>query len=483
MPRLSDITGATLPPGRDVEIAGVTADSREVRPGWLFAALPGSRRDGRDFIPEAIARGAVAVLAPPGTEVPGETVLVADDNPRRALALAAARLHPRQPEVIAAVTGTNGKTSVASFTRQVWARLGRSAASLGTLGVVSPAGTEEGSMTTPDPVALHQRLQALAEAGVTHAAIEASSHGLDQHRLDGVGLAAGAFTNVTRDHLDYHGDMEAYAAAKLRLFRALLPSGAVAVVNADDAFAIPVTAAARERGLRVISYGRAGGDIALLDIRPEADAQILRLRLDGREHGLRLPLAGGFQAMNALCALGLVIACGDEAGAALAALEHLEGVPGRLQQAGTRACGAPVFVDYAHTPDALAAVLRALRPHAAGRLVVVFGAGGDRDPGKRPQMGAVARELADEAIVTDDNPRGEDAAAIRRAVLEGCPDAREIGDRAEAIRTAVRELAPGDVLVVAGKGHERGQIVGDTVLPFDDIAQVRAALAELGEAA
>lgn len=475
MPRLSDIAGRSF--ADNPEIAGLTADSRQVRPGFLFAALPGSKADGRGFIADAVAKGAVAVLAPTGTDIADVAAIVADE-PRRAFALMAARFFGRQPATMAAVTGTNGKTSVAVFTRQIWTRLGLSAASLGTLGITWPKGNIDGGLTTPDPVSLHRTLADLAADGVTHAAFEASSHGLDQFRLDGVLIRAAGFTNLTRDHLDYHPDMEHYASAKLRLFGALLPEGGAAVINADSDLAPRLVALCRARRHRVMTYGAAGQDLRLVERTPEADGQVLSVEVLGRRHAVRLPLAGAFQAANALCALGLAIGCGADADAAVAALEHLSGVPGRLQQVAMYR-GAPVLVDYAHTPDALETVLKAVRPHAARRLVVVFGCGGDRDPGKRPQMGRIAAELADIAIVTDDNPRSENPAAIRAAILAACPGAREIGDRARAIMTAVSELQEGDLLVVAGKGHERGQTVAGVVHPFDDADECRKAVEAL----
>jgi UDP-N-acetylmuramoyl-L-alanyl-D-glutamate--2,6-diaminopimelate ligase len=485
--RLSDLVAgatATVPAAtsRDVEIAGLTADSRRVGAGFLFAALPGAANDGRAYIADAVRRGAVAVLAPSGTALPAglpAVALLLDDNPRRALALAAARFHGRQPRVVVAVTGTNGKTSVAAFARQIWLGLGKPAASLGTLGVVANDRDRPGSLTTPDPVALHATLAELATAGIEHAAIEASSHGLDQYRLDGVRLSAAAFTNLSRDHLDYHGTMERYFAAKRRLFAELLPTGAAAVVNADAAEHDALAATCRAAGLRLISYGRAGRDLRLEAVAPTATGQRLEVSLSGRRHRLDFPVAGGFQAHNLLCALGLVIGAGEDADAALATVAGLSGVPGRIELAARHPNGAPVYVDYAHTPDALATVLGALRPHAHGRLAVVFGCGGDRDRGKRPEMGAVAARLADRVVVTDDNPRSEPPATIRAAILAGCPGAREIGDRAAAIAEAIAGLAPDDLLVIAGKGHETGQTVAGVVHPFDDRAVARAAVARI----
>ncbi|MGE5514916.1 MAG: UDP-N-acetylmuramoyl-L-alanyl-D-glutamate--2,6-diaminopimelate ligase [Bacteroidota bacterium] len=460
-------------------ITGVTCDSRKVAPGVLFAALPGAKADGRNFISQAISQGAAAILAPEGTEFDtGAVPLVCVPNPRRTFARAAAAFAGAQPAVMVAVTGTNGKTSTVTFARQIWARLGHKAASLGTLGIQAEGRPTRPSLTTPDPADLHGALAELAAAGITHAAMEASSHGLDQYRLDGVRLKAAAFTNLTRDHLDYHAGMEAYGAAKLRLFSELLPADGVAVVNADSDFADQVL----PRAAKVLSFGRNGTDIRLISATPDAHGQVLALQVLGRAVTVHLPLAGTFQAENALAALGLVIAAGDDPVAATAALEHLQGVPGRLQKVAENAAGAPVYVDYAHTPDALETVLKALRPHTAGRLIVVFGCGGDRDPGKRPQMGAIAERLADIAIVTDDNPRSEDPALIRKAILAACPHAAEIGDRAAAIRTAIAQAQAGDVVVLAGKGHETGQTVGATVLPFDDAEEARKAVTVRGAA-
>ena len=480
MPRLADLL-----PGHaraaDPFIVGISSDSRKIAPGMLFAALPGIKTDGRAFIAQALARGAAAILAPAGTAVDtGAVPLVQDGNPRRAYALACAAFFAAQPATMAAVTGTNGKTSVANFTRQIWTHLGRRAAALGTLGVIADGRPARPSLTTPDPADLHGLLAELAHGGVTHACMEASSHGLDQFRLDGVRLGAAAFTNLTRDHLDYHGDMEDYLAAKLRLFAELLPEGGTAVVNMDDAAAPQVIAAAGRRPL--IRTGRAGVELRLIEAEPLAAGQMLTLEIMGATVRLALPLAGSFQAANALTAAGLALACGDRADDICLALTALAGVPGRLQQVAHR-LGAPILVDYAHTPDALETVLTALRPHAQGRLVVVFGCGGDRDAGKRPLMGAIAVRLADIAIVTDDNPRGEDPALIRRAILAAAPAALEIADRRAAIGHAVGLLRSGDVLVVAGKGHESGQIVGTTILPFDDAQECRDTVAALGETA
>jgi UDP-N-acetylmuramoyl-L-alanyl-D-glutamate--2,6-diaminopimelate ligase len=399
------------------------------------------------------------------------------NNARRALALAAAKFFSRQPATIAAVTGTSGKTSVAAFTRQIWSALGHQAASIGTIGVVSPKGEKYGSLTTPDPVELHRTLDALAGEGVTHLALEASSHGLDQHRLDGVRIAAGAFTNLSRDHLDYHASIEAYLAAKLRLFDALIVPGGTAVIGVDDCYAGQAVEAAAKRGLKLLTVGEQGDDIKLVGGEIDGFAQVVTIAHGGRDYKVKLPLVGGFQVQNAALAAGLAIATGGEPARVFAALEHLTGAKGRLELAGT-AKGAPIFIDYAHKPDALAKALQALRPYAGGRLMVVFGAGGDRDAGKRPIMGRIAQENADRVIVTDDNPRSENAAAIRAAILAAAPGAIEIGDRAEAIRKAIAELSDGDVLLIAGKGHETGQIIGERIVPFSDHEAVAAALQE-----
>jgi UDP-N-acetylmuramoyl-L-alanyl-D-glutamate--2,6-diaminopimelate ligase len=470
---LPETSGA---PSGAIDIAGMTADSRRVKTGDLFVAVPGTKADGLGFVPQAIAAGAVAVLAERQPDnLPDGVAFVAASNARRALALAAARLYPRQPEVITAVTGTSGKTSVASFTRQVWEEMGEQAASMGTIGVVSPKGETYGSLTTPDPIALHHTLDELAGEGVTHLALEASSHGLDQYRLDGVRIAAGAFTNLSRDHLDYHPSVKAYLAAKLRLFEDLIVPGGAAVIDADHDYAETVIAAARKRELRIFTVGRKGKDIRLVDAVIEGYAQSVTIESHGKRHDLHLPLVGSFQVENALVSAGLAIATGSDPGQVFAALEDLEGAKGRLEFVGRRN-GAPIFIDYAHKPDALSKTLDALRPYVKRRLVVAFGAGGDRDAGKRPIMGAIAAEKADRVIVTDDNPRSEDPAAIRRAIMAAAPDAVEIGDRAEAIRQSIAALEDGDVLVIAGKGHESGQIIGDRTLPFSDHDAVAAAL-------
>ena len=463
----------------EVDVTGMTADSRAVQPGFLFAALTGAKVDGRDFISDAIARGASAVLAAPGATVNDPRVrLIIDSNPRRRFALLASRFYGAQPATIAAVTGTNGKTSTVRFTEQLWTHLGLKAGSVGTLGAHAPGLSIPGSLTTPDPVKLHQILAEFARAGVTHLAMEASSHGLHQFRMDGVRIAIGGFTTLARDHLDYHGSVAAYLAAKLRLFSDVMIPGGTAVLNADNAEYPAFEAAARPRGHRILSYGRDGEDLKLVDARLGEGHQDLDLAIFGKPYRVRLPLAGAFQVSNALCALGVVIAGGADVAHAVAALEKLEGIPGRMERVGITADGATVYVDYAHTPDAIETALAALRPHTRRKLVIVFGCGGDRDRGKRRIMGERAQVLADAVYVTDDNPRSENAAAIRAEVLQGAPNATEIGDRAEAIASAIAGLEAGDVLLVAGKGHETGQIVGDRVIPFDDREIARAALKE-----
>src|SRR5215831_8620314 len=462
-------------------VTGISADSRAVKPGFMFAAVPGAKADGLTYLPQAIAAGAVAVLAEcePPCPLPDHVGLVNVPNVRRALALAAAKFYPRQPATIAAVTGTSGKTSVAAFTRQIWTALGRAAASIGTIGVVTPAGEEYGALTTPDPVELHRIVDRIAGEGITHLAIEASSHGLDQHRLDGLHVGIAGFTNISRDHLDYHGTLEAYRRAKLNLFRNLVKADGVAVIAADHTFAAEVADAARDRGLRIIAVGRTARDIRLISSAASGFSQVLSLEYEGVRYQVQLPLVGAFQVENVLVAAGQAIAAGDDAAAVFAALEGLVGAKGRLELVG-RKSGAPIFVDYAHKPDALAKALEALRPYVRGKLVVVFGAGGDRDAGKRPLMGAIAAEKADHVIVTDDNPRSENPGAIRAAILGGAPGADEIGDRSEAIRRAVADLKPGDVLLIAGKGHETGQIIGQNIVPFSDHEAVRDALAAGG---
>jgi UDP-N-acetylmuramoyl-L-alanyl-D-glutamate--2,6-diaminopimelate ligase len=485
---LLEETGMNQQALKDLDIAGLTADSRAVEPGFLFAALPGTEQDGRTYINEAVQRGAAAVLAPPGTDlndgrfnIAGAPIrLITDSNPRRRFALMAARFFNAQPDTIAAITGTNGKTSVAQFTQQLWASLGYKAGYMGTLGAQAPGMNLDGSLTTPDPVRLHSILADMAKAGTTHLAMEASSHGLHQFRIDGVRLAIAGFTTLSRDHLDYHGSMAAYLAAKLRLFSDVMMAGGVAVLNADSTEFAAFDATCQMRGHKVLSYGRNGSCIQIRDIHTDVDSQLLNVIVLGKTHHVRLPLAGAFQVSNAMCALGLVLAGGADPIQAVEALEGLKGIAGRLERVGLSETGAPVYVDFAHTPDALETVLQALRPHVTGKLTVVFGCGGDRDKGKRRLMGEKASSLADLVFVTDDNPRTEGAAVIRAQILQGCPGATEISDRADAISTAIQGLSGGDVLLLAGKGHETGQIIGTTVIPFSDAEVARQVLGQGG---
>lgn len=499
--RLGLLIDGVRPDAASIEIAGVTADSRAVRPGYLFAALKGAKADGSRFIPDAVRAGAVAVLI----EVPHsahsresgnpaalagtgsllsqgravEVVEVVDSH--RALALAASRFYPRQPKHLVAVTGTSGKTSVSVFTRQIFEAAGHLAASLGTIGLVTARRTVTGGLTTPDPVKLHQTLAELAADGIDHVAMEASSHGLEQKRLDGLRLVAAGFTNLGRDHLDYHPSVRAYLDAKLRLFSAILPPEGTAVINADSDVAAEVIAAAKARGSKVMTVGVSGNDIRIESAEPAGLSQRLVLEARGRRHDFLLPLAGTFQAENVVMAAGLAIAAGLPADTAIAALAVLKGAQGRLEKVAETAEGAAIFVDYAHKPEAIRAALSALRPMTRGRLIAVIGAGGDRDAGKRPLMGAAATAFADLVIVTDDNPRSEDPASIRRAILQAAPNAIEIAGRGRAIGEAIAMLRDGDVLCIAGKGHETGQIVGDKVLPFSDHEAVAAALREVAQ--
>lgn len=461
------------------QITGVAFDSRKVQPGEVFVALAGVKADGARFIADAVAKGAVAIVSgqPRPADLDGSIAFAQVPDPRLALSLAAARVHPRQPGTIVAVTGTSGKSSVADFTRQIFQALGHEAASLGTVGIVTAKASKYGSLTTPDPLSLHATLDRLAGEGITHLAMEASSHGLDQRRLDGVMLKAGAFLNLGRDHLDYHPTVDDYLAAKLRLWD-LLPQGAPVVINSDGPYADRAIAAAVERGHPVLTVGNGGETLTLDRVVRQGFSQILTIRAEGRTFEVELPLVGDFMAGNALVAVGLAIALGEESEPAIRAIAHLVGVPGRLERVGS-VNGALAVVDFAHKPDALEAVLTTLRPYATGRLICLFGCGGDRDRGKRPVMGQIAANLADLAIVTDDNPRTEDPAAIRAEILAASPKLTEIGGRAEAIQAAVRMLGAGDVLVVAGKGHETGQIIGDRTYPFSDQDVVRTAIAEI----
>ncbi|WP_031551084.1 UDP-N-acetylmuramoyl-L-alanyl-D-glutamate--2,6-diaminopimelate ligase [Parvularcula oceani] len=454
-----------------VEVAGVTADSRAVEPGYLFAALPGSQADGRRFIPQAVEAGAVAVLALPGTQAP--VPVIESEEPRLTLAQIAMSLHPGQPRHVAGITGTNGKTSVARFAAQLWTALGHPSGTLGTLGAFAPGYDYALRHTTPDPVEIHQVLSTMARLGTTHLAMEVSSHGLAQHRADGVRFSQAAFTNITQDHLDYHGDFADYLAAKLRLVTELLPEGETAVIGADGAGSAEVIAATLGAGRRVCSVGRKGERLMLRSLEPLPTGLRMEVEVEGRTHALSLPLIGAFQADNALVAAGLALTSGHDDSAVLPALEHLSAAPGRMQHAGTkrvRGGEAAIYVDYAHTPDAVSTALAAIRPHAEGEVHIVLGAGGDRDRTKRPLMGRAAAEGAERVIVTDDNPRTEAPGPIREAVAEGAPGARIVPDRAAAIQEAVEALGPGDVLLIAGKGHEKYQIVGEVTYPFDDVA-------------
>ncbi|NRB04108.1 MAG: UDP-N-acetylmuramoyl-L-alanyl-D-glutamate--2,6-diaminopimelate ligase [Rhodobacteraceae bacterium] len=477
--------GLTARGGANPTITGVSVDSRDVKPGHLFAAMPGTNVHGGAFIQYALRMGAAAVLTDAeGARIAAdelaahEAALVLAERPREALSRTAALFFDAQPATMVAVTGTNGKTSVSTFVRQIWELMGIAGVNLGTTGVEG-AWTAPLAHTTPEPITLHRTLAEAAAHGVTHAAMEASSHGLDQRRLDGVVLKAAGFTNFTQDHLDYHASFDAYFDAKAGLFARVLPEEGVAVINVDDPRGVDMAAIATARGQQVMTIGKDGRDIALLGQRFDGAGQVMRFRVQDKVHQTRLDLIGGFQAENVLMALGLVIAAGGNPETAIAALPDLKTVRGRMEHAATRANEASVFVDYSHTPDAVATALKALRPHVMGKLVVVVGAGGDRDPFKRPLMGAAAAEHADVVFVTDDNPRSEDPAEIRAAVMEGCPEATEVADRAEAILRAVDTLEPGDIALIAGKGHETGQIVGDDVLPFDDVEQASIAVAAL----
>ncbi|MCD8569982.1 MAG: UDP-N-acetylmuramoyl-L-alanyl-D-glutamate--2,6-diaminopimelate ligase [Alphaproteobacteria bacterium] len=463
-------------------LKGLTSDSRKVLPGYLFAALPGVKADGAAFIADALKAGASHILAGHGVSLPmgfdsSVITLIQSDNTRRDFALLAAAFYGRQPDTMVAVTGTNGKTSTAVFTQQIWEALGHRAVSIGTLGVHGGGINREGTHTTPDPAALHELLAELADSGISHAAMEASSHGLDQCRLDGVRLKAAGFTNLTRDHLDYHGTMEAYKIAKRRLFTDVLEPDGLAVLNADVPEFAEFEEASLKAGRRVMSYGRSGRDIKILEAKPVPEGLAVMLEAAGNVYGFTLPLIGSFQLYNALCAAGLSLAPLDKV---LPLLKTIKGVPGRMQSVAGHAAGAGVYVDYAHTPDALENVLKAARPHTEGKLVCLMGCGGDRDKGKRPVMGKISCDLADHVIVTDDNPRSEDPAQIRADVLAGCQgDFEEVGGRREAIRHAVKILQAGDVLIIAGKGHEQGQIFKDHTEPFDDVSESQKALEEL----
>ncbi|GAC1040624.1 UDP-N-acetylmuramoyl-L-alanyl-D-glutamate--2,6-diaminopimelate ligase [Rhizobium sp. No.120] len=474
-PELNTYIGGAL---GDLEISGISADSRKVAPGMAFVAVAGTKADGVSFIADAVSRGASVIVAGHVADA-GNVPLLQVGEPRRFLAVAASRFYGRQPKTMVAVTGTAGKTSVASFTRQIWAHAGHPSAMIGTTGVVSPTRNEYGALTTPDPVSLHKLLAELADEGVTHAAMEASSHGLDQFRLDGVKLAAAAFTNLGRDHMDYHPTVEDYMAAKMRLFRDLLPKGSPAVIFADDTWSPQAIEAARDAGQDIRTVGRKGDFLTLKRVEHFRHKQIAEVHVGDDIFEVHIPLAGDFQIANALVAAGLAISTGVAAPVAMAALEKLVGASGRLELVGHTHDGALAYVDYAHKPDALENVLNSVRPFTTGRVIVVFGCGGDRDRGKRPIMGEIACRLADVVIVTDDNPRSEDPATIRAEIMAAAACATEIGDRAEAIRKAVGLLKSGDTLIVAGKGHEEGQTIGGVTLPFSDHAELRKALEDL----
>lgn len=469
-----------IEPDKELAVNGVTSDSRRVQEGFLFAALPGNKTKGSDYIADAIQHGASVILAEEGVSLPPDmardVVIVNDNNTRQAFAKIAAKFYKLQPENIVAVTGTSGKTSTVSFVQQLWHLSGIvKCASLGTLGLRGPGMMRAGSLTTPDTETLHAELADLKAVGIDHLAMEASSHGLDQYRLDGVRIKVAAYTNLSRDHLDYHKDMDDYFEAKRRLFSEVMISPGVAVINADDEYAQKLIQTCTEKNHRVILYGHEGKDIKLNSRKPMPSGQKISITVFGKDHDLTLPLVGDFQVMNALCALGIMLAQEEDSEKYVPLLEKLRGVPGRLQLIPGHPKGA-VYVDYAHKPAALETVLKTLRPHTDGKLVCVFGCGGNRDPGKRPMMGKIAIDLADKVIVTDDNPRYEDAAEIRKQILTAAPGAEEIGDRREAIAKAVQQLEKGDVLVIAGKGHEQGQIIGEEIFPFSDFEEAEKAI-------
>ena len=482
--RLAAEAGMSFSGDGSAPVTGFAIDHRKVAPGTVFGAFRGTQVNGEHFIPAAVAAGAVAVVARPEAVVAG-AAHIADPEPRRAFARLAARFFQPVPETIVAVTGTNGKTSTVEMTRQLWRMAGERAASIGTLGVTTPQESVSTGLTTPDIVTFLSNLAGLAREGVSHVAFEASSHGLSQFRNEGVPVKAGAFTNLSRDHLDYHADMDDYFAAKMRLFDEVVEDGGAAVIWADDAWSDKACGHAEKRGLRVFTVGEEGNGIRLLARTPGQLGQALEIEQKGRTRKVNLPLIGAYQAANALVAAGLVLVTGGSPDAVFEALGRLQPVRGRLERAAITRAGAPVYVDYAHTPDALEAAIAALRPHVSGRLITVFGAGGDRDEGKRPEMGAVAARASDVAIVTDDNPRGEDPAAIRRAILAGAPGAIEVGDRRAAIAEAIRLAGGDDIVLIAGKGHEQGQVVGRgdamRILPFDDVTVARECAAPVGE--
>ena len=459
---------------------GVTCDSRNIKQGEVFAALPGTVVDGRDYIPQAVENGAIAVIALPGTVVSGAALIVSD-NPRLDYAKAAHYFYPEQPKTLVAMTGTNGKSSTVEFLRQIWAYAGFNAACFGTLGVMSSQGYRPMKHTTPDALALHKTLDDLAKQGVTHVAMEASSHGLVQYRMDAVNVTVSGFSNLTQDHFDYHDDMNDYFEAKARLFSELTPEIAPVVINVDGEYGKILAKRAKAKGQSIVTVGWSGDDIRIAELMPHAASQDMTLVINGKRQKINLPLAGEFQSLNAVAALGLALKTGVDLEKGLAALENLKGVSGRLERAGQTKDGAPVFIDFAHTEDGLVKLLKSVRPHTMRKVVIVFGCGGDRDPNKRPKMGAAAAKYADAVIVTDDNPRTENAALIREAVMKGCPDAQNIGDRKAAIQTAIALLGPQDCLVIAGKGHESGQIIGKKVIPFSDVEVAAEFLNEFNE--
>ena len=467
--RLGDLVSG----GGDAAVTGFAIDHRKVAPGTIFGAFPGTRVNGEDFIPAAIAAGAIAIVSRPGVSVDGAFPITADPA-RAAFARLAARFYAPFPATVVAVTGTNGKTSTAELTRQLWHLAGHVAASIGTLGVTTAHDQVATGLTTPDVVTFLANMAGLQREGISHASFEASSHGLDQFRTEGLPVRAAAFTNLSRDHLDYHGTMEAYFAAKLRLFTDVVDGDGTVVVWADDdPWSGQVIAAARARGVKVMTVGTAGEALTLKSRTPTALGQTLVVTAEGKDFTIALPLIGAYQAANALVSAGLVIACGGAVASTLGHLARVRPVRGRLERAVIARSGAPVYVDYAHTPDALEAAAAALRPHTKGRLILVFGAGGDRDQGKRALMGAIAVAIADQVIVTDDNPRSENPALIRAAIMAAAPGATEVADRRSAIAAAIAASGADDVVLIAGKGHEQGQIVGTQVLPFDDVQVAR----------
>ena len=470
--RLGEIANGLAGDAQDSIVTGFAIDHRKVAPGTVFGAFEGARFNGEDFIPDAIAAGAIAIVARPGLDVEGAAYF-ADDRPRRLFAQLAAKFFAPFPKTVAAVTGTNGKTSTVELTRQIWRMMGEKAASIGTLGVTTSVDQVSTGLTTPDIVTFLSNMAGLCREGITHAAFEASSHGLAQYRTEGLPVHAAAFTNLSRDHLDYHGDMDSYFEAKMRLFDEVVEPGGTAVIWADDPRSQQVIARAAARGLKILTVGQQGEALKLASRTPTHLGQVMMIEAEGKTHRVELPLIGAYQAANALTAAGLVLATGGKLDDILAFLTRVQPVRGRLERAAITRAGAPVYVDYAHTPDGLEAAIHALRPHTKGRLIAVFGAGGDRDTGKRPEMGKVAADLADHVIVTDDNPRSEDPVAIRKAILAAAPGAVEIGGRREAIAAAIAEAGAEDIVLLAGKGHEQGQIVGDRVLPFDDVTVAR----------